>query len=182
MSAGTAQCHQRESVSLVLACRERGAAQPKTVRNRAPPLERCLWHSECRRRAATSTYLSSRRVARTPSCRLCRARAGCGASAGPREAMFCADDRRAGIALGDRALPPAPPIQVRKEPRGSSLGGRKEYVGQTHSGPASHSSAHACSRKRLREAVPERALQIAVDVGRRCSVCASGLTRRLKKN
>ena len=36
-------------------------------------------------------------------------------------------------------------------------------------GPASHSSAQAVIAQTLRDAVPERALQIAADVGRGCS-------------
>ena len=43
------------------------------------------------------------------------------------------------------------------------------------SGPASHSSAQAVIAQTLRDAVPERALQIAADVGRWCSGCASGV-------
>ena len=42
------------------------------------------------------------------------------------------------------------------------------------SGPTSHSSAQAVSVQMLRDAVPERALQVAADVGRWCSGCASG--------
>ena len=45
----------------------------------------------------------------------------------------------------------------------------------TLSGPASHSSAQAVITQTLRDAVPERALQIAADVGPRCSGCASGV-------
>ena len=37
------------------------------------------------------------------------------------------------------------------------------------SGPASHSSAHAVIAQKVRDAVPERALQIEADVGRWCS-------------
>ena len=43
------------------------------------------------------------------------------------------------------------------------------------SGPATHLSAQALIAQTLRGAVPERALQIAADVGRRCSGCASGV-------
>ena len=43
------------------------------------------------------------------------------------------------------------------------------------SGSASHSSAQAVIAQTLRDAVPERALQIAADVGRWCSGCASGV-------
>ena len=43
------------------------------------------------------------------------------------------------------------------------------------SGPASHSSAQAVIAQTLRDAVPERALQIAADVGRWCSGWASGV-------
>ena len=43
------------------------------------------------------------------------------------------------------------------------------------SGPASHSSAQAVITQTLRDAVPERALQIAADVGRWCSGWASGV-------
>ena len=43
------------------------------------------------------------------------------------------------------------------------------------SGPASHSSAQAVIAQTLRNAVPERALQIAADVGQRCSGWASGV-------
>ena len=43
------------------------------------------------------------------------------------------------------------------------------------SGPGGHSSAQAVIVQMLRDAVPERALQIAADVGRRCSGCASGV-------
>ena len=43
------------------------------------------------------------------------------------------------------------------------------------SGPASHSSAQAVIAQTLRDAVPERALQLAADVGRWCSGCASGV-------
>jgi len=41
-------------------------------------------------------------------------------------------------------------------------------------GPASHSSARALIAQALRDAVPERAPQLAADVGRWCSGCASG--------
>ena len=43
------------------------------------------------------------------------------------------------------------------------------------SGPASHSRAQAVITQTLRDAVPERALQLDADVGRRCSGCASGV-------
>ena len=43
------------------------------------------------------------------------------------------------------------------------------------SGPARRSSAQAVITQTLRDAVPERALQIAADVGRWCSGCASGV-------
>ena len=42
-------------------------------------------------------------------------------------------------------------------------------------GPASHSSAQAVITQTLLEAAPERALQLAVAVGRRCSGWASGV-------
>ena len=43
------------------------------------------------------------------------------------------------------------------------------------SGPAGHSSAQAVIAQTLRNAVPERALQIAVVVGRSCGGWASGV-------
>ena len=43
------------------------------------------------------------------------------------------------------------------------------------SGSTSHSSAQAVIAQTLRDAVPERALRIAGEVGRRCSGCASGV-------
>ena len=43
------------------------------------------------------------------------------------------------------------------------------------SGPASHSSAQAVIAQTLRDAVPERALQIAAEVGRGCSGWVSGV-------
>ena len=51
------------------------------------------------------------------------------------------------------------------------LGGVDRWL----SGPASHSSAQAVIAQTLRDAVPERALQIAADVGRWCSGWASGV-------
>ena len=45
-------------------------------------------------------------------------------------------------------------------------------------GPASHSSARALIAQALRDAVPERAPQLAADVGRWCSGCASGAVDR----
>jgi len=43
------------------------------------------------------------------------------------------------------------------------------------SGPAGHSSAQAVIAQTRRDAVPERALLIAADGGRRCSGWASGV-------
>ena len=43
------------------------------------------------------------------------------------------------------------------------------------SAPASRSSAQAVITQALRDAVPERVLQIAAGVGRRCSGWASGV-------
>ena len=51
------------------------------------------------------------------------------------------------------------------------LGGVDRWL----SGPSSHSSARAVIAQTLRDAVPERALQIAADVGRWCSGWASGV-------